>query len=57
MLDSDVQHNDSVTHTHAHFLFQILFHYRLLQINEQSSLRHTVGPYWLSILYIVMHIC
>ena len=57
MLDSDVQHNDSVTHTHAHFLFQILFHYRLLQNNEQSSLSHTVGPYWLFILYIVMHIC
>ena len=32
------------------FLFQILFHYRLLQGTEYSCLRYTVGPCWLSIL-------
>ena len=35
----------SYTHTHIYiFLFQILFHYRLLQDIEYSSLCYTVGP-------------
>ena len=34
-------------------LFLVLFHYRLLQDTEYSSLCYTVGPCWLSILYIV----
>ena len=38
-------------------LFQILFHYGLLQDFEYSFLSHTVEPYWLSILYIVVCIC
>ena len=29
-------------------LSEILFHYRLLQDIEHSSLRYTVGPCWLS---------
>ena len=64
MLVSGVQHSDSViythTHTHTHtyiYFFQILFPYRLLQNIEYSSLCYTVGPCWLSILYIVVHIC
>ena len=35
------------------FFFLILFHYRLLQDIEYSSLCHTVNPCCLSILYIV----
>ena len=53
------------THTHMymcvcvflslHFLLQILFPYRLLQNTECSSLCFTVvGPFWLSIFYIVV---
>ena len=38
-------------------LFQILFHYSLLQGIEYSSLCYTVGPCWLSILYRVVYIC
>ena len=42
---------------HIYILFQILFHYRLWQITEYSSLCYTVGPCCLSILYIVVCIC
>ena len=58
------------THTHTHIyiymyvyilyiyiLFQILFHYRLLQDIEYSSLCSTVGPCSLSTLYTVLCIC
>ena len=41
-------------HLHLYILFQILFPYRLLQNIEYSSLCYTVGPCWLSILYIVV---
>ena len=41
------------THTHTHHFFQSLFPYRLLQNTESSSLCYTVGPCWLSILYIL----
>ena len=34
-----------------------LFHYRLLQYIEYSSLGYTVGPYCLSVLYIIVYIC
>ena len=47
----------SYTYIYISILFQILFHYRLLQDIEYSSLCHTVGPCWLSILYIVVCIC
>ena len=36
------------------FLFQILFHYSLLQDIEYGSLCYTVGPCCLSILYTVV---
>ena len=44
-------------HTYIHVPFQILFPYSLLQNIEYSSLCYTVGPCWLSILYIVVCIC
>ena len=53
VLVSSVQQSDSVLPTYIFILFQILFHYRLLQDIEYSSLCYTVGPCWLSILYIV----
>ena len=37
--------------------FLILFPYMLLQDIEHSSLCYTVGPWWLSILYRVVHVC
>ena len=39
---------------YVYILFQILFHYRLLQDFEYSSLCYTVGPCCLSILCIVV---
>ena len=36
------------------YIFQILFHYSLLQDVEYSSLCYTVGPCCLPILYIVV---
>ena len=44
-------------HIYTYILFQILFHYKLLQVIECSSLSYTVGPCCLSILYIVVYIC
>ena len=38
---------------HTYIPFQILFHYRLLQDTEYSSMCYTVGP-CLSVLYIVV---
>ena len=38
-------------------LYQILFLYRLLQNTDYSSLCYTVGPGWLSVLYIAMCVC
>ena len=46
VLVSGVQQGDSVIHTHASFLFQILFPIRLLQNTEQSSLCYTESSYW-----------
>ena len=42
---------------HIQILFQILFHYRLLQDNEHSSLYYIGGPYGLSILCLAVCIC
>ena len=50
VLVSGVQQCDSV----VYILFQILFHCRLLQGIEYSSLCYVVGPCCLSILYIVL---
>ena len=47
----------AVLHTRTHtsyILFQIIFQYRLLQNMKYSSLCYTVGPCWLTILYIVV---
>ena len=38
---------------YIYVLFKVLFHYRLLQDIEYSSLCYTVGPCCLSVLYIV----
>ena len=40
-----------------YILFQILFHYRLLQAIGYSSLCYAVGPYCLSVLYMIVYIC
>ena len=42
---------------YIYIYFQILFPYRLLQKMEYCFLCYTVGPCWLSILYIVVCIC
>ena len=62
MLISGIQQSDSEKkkkkiYIYTHTLFQIFFHYKLLQDIEYSSLALTVGPYCLSILYIVGYIC
>ena len=53
VLVSRVQQSDSVTHLHVYILLQILFPLKLLQNIEQSSLCYTVGPCWLSIIFLV----
>ena len=57
VLVSGVQQSESVIHICLYILFQILFHYRLLQDIDYSSLCYTVGPCCLPILYIVVCIC
>ena len=54
VLVSGVQQSDLIIHIHVSILFQIIFPFRLLQNIEQRSLCCTVGPCWLSILYIVV---
>ena len=59
---SGTQYSDSVIHyicmyIHIYILFQIIFHYSLLQDIEHSSLCCTVGPCCLSILYTIACIC
>ena len=49
---SGVQQRDSVIH--IYILFQSLFHYRLLQDIEYSSLCYTVGP---CELYLLLNEC
>ena len=59
--DLGVYQTDSNKHIYKdiyiYILFQILFHYRLLQDTEYSSLCYTGGPCCLPILYIVVCIC
>ena len=50
MLVSGIQQSDSIIHIHVPIFFQILFPFRLLDNIEQSSLRYTVGPCWVSFL-------
>ena len=57
VLVSGVQPSDSVIHIHVSILFQIVFHFRLLQNIGQSSLCYTVDPCWLSILNTAVWTC
>ena len=41
---------------YIYILFQIFFHYKLLQVIKYSSLCYIVGPCWLSSLYIAVFI-
>ena len=43
-----------MTHPYRYTFFHILFHYGLSRDIEYSSLRCTVGPYCLFILYIIV---
>ena len=60
VLISGIQQSDSVIHTYIYIyiylLFQILFHYRLLQDTEYRSLSYRLGPFCLSVLYKVVYI-
>ena len=47
----------SYTYIHVSILFQILSPFKLLQNIEYSFLCYTVGPCWLSVLYIVVCTC
>ena len=51
-----VQQSDSVQLYIYLYPYLYLYLYRLLQNIEYSSLCYTVGPCWLSILYIVMYV-
>ena len=53
MLILGVQQSDLVINIHIFFSY-IFFQYKLLQDIEYISLWYTVGPFWLSILYIFM---
>ena len=63
MLVSGVQQSDSVTYiemkkysfSYTYFLFQILFHYKLLQDFEYSFLCCTVDPYFFCFIYSCVH--
>ena len=57
VLISGVHQSDSDMCIYMHILFQILFHYRLLQDIEYGSRCYAVGLYCSSILYIVVCIC
>ena len=57
VLVSVAQKRDSVAHTRVSVLFQTLLPFRLLHNIEQSSLRSTVCPCWLSILSIAVCTC
>ena len=45
------------THTYSFSDSQILFSYMLLQDIKYCPLCYTVGPCWLSVVYIVVYIC
>ena len=58
VLVSGIQQSDSVIYINMYIiciLFHIVFHYKLLQSVEYNSV-YTVGPSWLSILYIIVYI-
>ena len=51
MLLSAIQQSDSVIHV---YILLNIHHYNLSQDIEYSSLCYTVGPYYLSILYVIV---
>ena len=51
------QESDSVMHIHVSILFQTLFPFRSSQSREQSRQRYTGGPYWLSVLCVIVCTC
>ena len=51
VLVSGVQQSDSVVSIYLYILYQVLFHYRLLQDSDYYSLCYTVGPCYLSHFY------
>ena len=53
MLVSGVQQSDSVLYLYIYFIF---FCYGLLEDIEYSYLCYTVGPYFLSTLYMVVSV-
>ena len=55
VLITAVQQSDPIKY--IYILFHVLFHCGLSQDIEYSSLSCTVGPCWLSILYIIVCIC
>ena len=57
VLVSGVQQSESVIHIHISTFLKILFPYRSLWSIEKSSLCYTVGPYELSVFYIVVFMC
>ena len=57
LLVSAVQKSESVIHICISTHFQFLFPYRPLKNIEQNVLCYRVGPYQLSVLYIVVCIC
>ena len=50
VLGSGIQHSDSIIY--IYILFQVLFPSGLFQNIEYSSMCYTVGPCWLSTVYI-----
>lgn len=44
-------------HSYTQYMFCFIFHCGLSLDNERSSLSNTVGPWSLSIPYIILHIC
>ena len=57
MLVSGTEQSGSVMRIHVSILSQIIAAFRLLPNIEQSSLCSAEGPYWLSILNIVVCTC
>ena len=51
------QVSSKVIQVYRYIYRQILFHYRLLQDIEYSTLCYTAGLYCLSVLYIVVCYC
>ena len=55
VLISAIQQSESVIHIYTFFF--IFFSVMVSQDTEYSSLCSTVGPCWLSLLYVIVCIC